>query len=471
MDLTVKQWAIGIILIVIIVILIDGFRRMRNARHDSLHMSLDVKNKIDSASSEQNYGSEFPNGGARPSVSSINKQRIDEVKNQYDFGRDMSSVKPNNEETYNSDQWVDAEEGDEEYYASQWDDEESDDNNSTADIEPGLSYKSELSCETMTATESVTESVVEAPKEPTEENTFEEPVIAQAAESVAPDEKLNADSDEVLDKEHYEISASAPTNLVEEQEGSDEMDESLESNSESTSEPMQVQLNLEESVPVLMESIDDEVESAVSEPILADDAVYEQSEIRSVGKRVKPAIEPTIGDEEVLDTRSANKPRYESKYFSGETEKTAKSTIEEVLVINVKAREGGEFQGSDLLSQVLENGLRYGAMNIFHYHADEDGEGPVLFSMANMLKPGIFDLKTIDHFATAGVTLFLTLPVHNNENLAAFEAMLATAKSIAESLNGELKDEDRSVMTAQTIEHYRERIRDFARRQQLEKNK
>ena len=142
-----------------------------------------------------------------------------------------------------------------------------------------------------------------------------------------------------------------------------------------------------------------------------------------------------------------------------------------MLVINVRATKNQQLQGSDLLEQVLANGLRYGAMNIFHRHVDEDGEGPVLFSMANMLKPGTFDLKSIDHFTTVGVTFFLTLPVSDNQNMAAFETMLATAKNVASSLGAELNDDQRSIMTAQTMEHYRERIRDFARRQQLEKNK
>ena len=42
--------------------------------------------------------------------------------------------------------------------------------------------------------------------------------------------------------------------------------------------------------------------------------------------------------------------------------------------------------------------------------------------------------------------------------------MIAAARKLAQELNGELKDEQRSVMTAQTIEHYRQRIIDFERR-------
>ena len=39
-----------------------------------------------------------------------------------------------------------------------------------------------------------------------------------------------------------------------------------------------------------------------------------------------------------------------------------------------------------------------------------------------------------------------------------------TDRKLAHELDGELKDDQRSVMTAQTIEHYRQRITDFERR-------
>ena len=40
---------------------------------------------------------------------------------------------------------------------------------------------------------------------------------------------------------------------------------------------------------------------------------------------------------------------------------------------------------------------------------------------------------------------------------------------LAHELGGELKDDQRSVMTAQTIEHYRQRIVEFERRQLTQK--
>jgi cell division protein ZipA len=131
----------------------------------------------------------------------------------------------------------------------------------------------------------------------------------------------------------------------------------------------------------------------------------------------------------------------------------------QVLVINVMARTKTSIQGDELLPILLGAGLRFGEMSIFHRHADRKG-GPVLFSVANALNPGTFDLNDISDFSTQGVCFFMTLPNVAN-NMLAFEQMLATAKHVQSVLDAELKDDNRSVMTAQTVEHYRQRIRDF----------
>ena len=90
--------------------------------------------------------------------------------------------------------------------------------------------------------------------------------------------------------------------------------------------------------------------------------------------------------------------------------------------------------------------------------------GPVIFSVANILNPGTFDLNSMTDFRTSGVSLFLALPSPTN-NLEAFDHMLDVAIQLKESLDGELKDDHRNVMTSQTIEHYRQRIKDFELRQ------
>ena len=137
--------------------------------------------------------------------------------------------------------------------------------------------------------------------------------------------------------------------------------------------------------------------------------------------------------------------------------------VEEVLVISVVAREGEGFNGPALLQNILESGLRFGEMDIFHRHESMAGNGEVLFSMANGAKPGTFDLDDIDHFTTRAVSFFLGMPGPRHPRQA-FDVMVAAARKLASELNGELKDDQRNTMTAQTIEHYRQRIVEFERK-------
>lgn len=137
--------------------------------------------------------------------------------------------------------------------------------------------------------------------------------------------------------------------------------------------------------------------------------------------------------------------------------------FDEVVVVNVLARDA-EFTGTDLLELVRKHGLKFGDMNIFHrYTPGKRTLDGIRFSMASALEPGTFDLGVLEEYTTAGVSFFMRLP-GPEEPMAAFEEMLRVAKDLAERLDGELRDEQRSVMTSQTIEHCRQRIREFTRK-------
>ncbi len=129
---------------------------------------------------------------------------------------------------------------------------------------------------------------------------------------------------------------------------------------------------------------------------------------------------------------------------------------EDVLVMHLMTDKGQTCCGQLLLDTAVSLGLRYGAMKIFHRHSEEDGSGPVLFSMANLLNPGTFDLNTMGDMQSVGVTLFMT-PNELEEPVDAFDIMLETAEKLAQELQLTLKDESRSSMTKQTIDHYRQK--------------
>lgn len=136
----------------------------------------------------------------------------------------------------------------------------------------------------------------------------------------------------------------------------------------------------------------------------------------------------------------------------------------ELIVLNVVAPNGSVFGGEDLLQILLACDVRLGKMNIFHRYEQAGGKGPEQFSVVNLAEPGTFDLDNLAEFSSPGVGFFMHLP-GPTKPLEAFEAMAETAKVLAKNLGGELRDEHHSAATTQTIEHYRQRILDFERRQ------
>ncbi|HAD44351.1 MAG TPA: cell division protein ZipA, partial [Alcanivorax sp.] len=138
----------------------------------------------------------------------------------------------------------------------------------------------------------------------------------------------------------------------------------------------------------------------------------------------------------------------------------------EVIVFHLIARRPERFDGQDMLRLLLENGLRYGDMHIFHRHRDVDGREQLEFSVANAVEPGTFDIDTMEDEQFAGITFFMKLP-GPRDPLASLERMLTAGRRLAEGMNGDLKDEQHSVLTPQTMEHLRQRVQEFERRQRV----
>lgn len=161
---------------------------------------------------------------------------------------------------------------------------------------------------------------------------------------------------------------------------------------------------------------------------------------------------------------AASRRADEKKRTTTESDAETKAEHQELMVLNVLSPTGKPFNGSDMLQILLACDVRYGKMNIFHRYEKSDGTGPVQFSIANLVEPGDFDLDGIEDFTTPGLVFFMHLPGPKN-SIKAFDAMLETARCLVNNLGGELRDQTHSVATKQTLEHYRQRIRDFERRQ------
>ncbi len=141
-------------------------------------------------------------------------------------------------------------------------------------------------------------------------------------------------------------------------------------------------------------------------------------------------------------------------------ENNAWGSSEVFLTINVNAPSDQPFMGDHLARFMDMIGMKLSNTGFYHYVEEKDGQPYLGFSMVNMFSPGYFSEDMDEDYTSAGVVLVMPLP-NTPVPMAIFERMLATAKVMEQNWGAELQDEQRSNLTQQTIEHYRQTIKDF----------
>lgn len=138
--------------------------------------------------------------------------------------------------------------------------------------------------------------------------------------------------------------------------------------------------------------------------------------------------------------------------------------VERIVSVMVVTRNDDQlFHGPDIVVAAEKTGLEYGHMGIFHRMLDGKPQlGPV-FSAANMVKPGDFDMTAIEDLETPGLNLFMTLP-GPMPALDAWDTMLPTARRIAELLDGKVVDDERNALGRQRVAYIRDDLRAWDRK-------
>lgn len=133
---------------------------------------------------------------------------------------------------------------------------------------------------------------------------------------------------------------------------------------------------------------------------------------------------------------------------------------DKVIALHLLPKADGVFDGIDFVGAVQAEGLKFGRFDIFHRFKDPDDvidSTPSQFSLANMLKPGTFNLTDLDRQQFKGASLFLVLP-GPEDAVAAFADMVATGRRLAATLDGQLLDAKGTVLSRQSASHLREDI-------------
>lgn len=140
-----------------------------------------------------------------------------------------------------------------------------------------------------------------------------------------------------------------------------------------------------------------------------------------------------------------------------------REAAQEIFVINILKQDGKGLRGQDLQHVFKVCDMRHGEMDIFHRFEKANAQGKIQFSVVNAIEPGTFNLSTMNDLVTPGISLFMSLP-GPEKPMEAFDAMAEVALVFARNFDATLHDDTHSGLTPQTLEHYRNRVREFSRK-------
>jgi cell division protein ZipA len=172
--------------------------------------------------------------------------------------------------------------------------------------------------------------------------------------------------------------------------------------------------------------------------------------------RLEPSLDGAdLGDD--LTDGLGHSPAYDDDETDEIT--PASNGPQKIVTVRIVARDKKSFKGDDLILSMRGIGLRHGKFGIFHRYDGSD-ESETVFSAASLVEPGSFDLQNIKEQEIPGISLFLVLP-GPMDSVEAFDMMLAAARTLAQSLDGELLDESGSTLSIQRERYLREEIIQF----------
>ncbi len=147
----------------------------------------------------------------------------------------------------------------------------------------------------------------------------------------------------------------------------------------------------------------------------------------------------------------------------GQSQTVSVAKGDELLItLTVIPKPGHFFSGDDIIVACKLAGLQLGEFNIFHRYALVDDKVQItpVCSLVNLFEPGYFDMAAMAGFSTEGLSLFMQLPgpVDGRE---AFAILMDVSEKLSLHLKATICDETRSVLTAQTISHLKEKVENY----------
>ncbi len=163
-------------------------------------------------------------------------------------------------------------------------------------------------------------------------------------------------------------------------------------------------------------------------------------------------VSPRVAQQESVAAATAEPPA---------ADKLPDTPRELIVVLNIIARQEQWLDGPRVVNAVRSAGMQYSDHGIFHYVSSTHPQDEPLFSLANILNPGIFKMDEIEQLTTPGVTLFMRLSGATAaaiSGLDAFTRMHDIAQQLAHALNADVYDERRLILTETAALQLRDKI-------------
>jgi cell division protein ZipA len=180
-------------------------------------------------------------------------------------------------------------------------------------------------------------------------------------------------------------------------------------------------------------------------------------------------LEPSLG-EQLADSWGQPPARQEELPLQGgpaqsDLGRRVSDEFDRIVSLYVAAKAGQTLRGADIMVAAEKAGLTFGNMDVFHRLVDGRPEAGPIFSVANIIKPGSFEMARIGEVETPAIAFFLTLPAPIAA-LDAWDTMLPAAQRMSELLDGVVLDEERNALGRQRIQHIRDELRAYDRQHQ-----
>lgn len=165
---------------------------------------------------------------------------------------------------------------------------------------------------------------------------------------------------------------------------------------------------------------------------------------------------PTLPSRAGLSIERRLRMAKQLRHRSGAAE--AAGSPQRIVSLYLIAPAGYSYEGTALTEALEAVGMHHGDMGIFHHYGVAGmSSGASLFSLANMVEPGNFEVNQMDQMATPGLVFFMQMPTAFDAPVV-FELMLHTAQRLSELLGGELRDDSRNALEASKLAELRQLV-------------